>query len=413
MMPVRIGLLLIFLLGQLATDAQSVFHGRVIDAKTDEPLAFAHIYLRHLAKGTAADEDGRFSFRFTASAADTIVVSYMGYKTFAIPADKVDSSRDRIVRLEPSAISLDAVTVIGITPKELLKEALDNWDNNYFTTPTMQAGELKDWSIMNGEYLRFIDAKLELYRSTFNKAYGKKRQARHDIMMKITGGEVSSVDRAFDHAWARLQTLNMQINPYYFCYGLYNTIDKYEADCRVTGITNIEGREAYRLLVNTKKIAPERGASTQIAIYIDRETKAVVVCRLAQQLMKPECYPIRTKDSTVDCGESHITCDFSYRPFNHKWIIAGIYIKGNNKYMVSYSDNRPSRQLSVNSWLQFVCNDTKFENVKMPRSSECADQAEDIYKQIPTQSNTLIEREGKQSSRLDELDAIEQKEFGK
>jgi hypothetical protein len=397
----------------LPVTAQNLFHGKVIDAKTSEPLPFAHIYLRHMTKGTVANEEGRFSFRFTASAADTIIVSYMGYNTFAIPADKADSSLDKVVRLEPSAVSVNAVTVIGITPKELLKEALDNWDNNYFTIPTMQAGELKDFSMMNGEYLRFIDAKLELYRSTFNKNYRKKKAAKHNIMMKITGGEVSSVDKAFDYSWGRLQTLNMQINPYFFCYNLYNGIDKIESDTRITGITNIEGREAYRLLILTRKMAPELDASTQIAIYIDKETKAVLICRIAQQVGKSGGLPLKTKDSVISGQWHSIICDFSYRPFNNKWIVAGIYIKGNDKYTVSYSDNSPSKNLSVDSWLQFVCNETKFEGVKMPRPSECADQTEDLYKQIPTKSSSLIQTAGKPDNRLDELDAMAQKEFGK
>lgn len=393
--------------------AQNFFHGQVVDAKSSEPLPFAHIYLRHLAKGTAANEDGRFSFYFTASATDTIVVSYIGYNSVAFPVSGIDSSLNKTVRLEPSAVSVDAVTVIGITPKELLKEALDNWDNNYFTTPTMQAGELKEFSVMNGEYFRVIDAKLELYRSTYNKEYRKKRDAKHDIMMKITGGEVSATDKAFDYSWGRLQTLNIQINPYFFCYNIYNGIDKLESDIRITGIADIEGRKAYRLLIMTNRMAPELEAITNIAIYIDKETKAVLVCRIAQKVGKSTGSPLKTKDSVISGQGHNITCDFSYRPFKNKWIVAGIYIKGTDTYKVDYFDGRSSSEISVDNWFQFICNETKFENVKMPRPSECADQTEDIYKQIPTKNDKLVLTAGKRDSRLDELNAMEQKEFGK
>lgn len=402
----------IILLSHLAVAGQNLFHGRVMDAKTGELLPFAHIYLKSMAKGTAADAEGKFIFRFTASPADTVVISYIGYNTMAMPVSKVDSNADKVVKLEPAAVSLNTVTVVGITPKELLKEALDNWDNNYFTTPTMQAGELKDYSMMDGEYLRFIDARLELYRSTFNKAYRKKRQAKHDIMMKITGGEVSSVDKAFDPAWSILTRFNMQINPYYFCEGFYRIADSLGSYMRITGIAEIEGHEAYRIYIDGRKShRPE--VLSDFAIYLDKATKAVIAIRVSGKHEPVEFKVFRSRDSTITRHFRDIICDFSYRPFNNKWIVAGIYIKGNDNYTVSYSGKKPSIELSVDSWIQFICNETKFEGVEMPRSSECADQEEDIYKQIPTKSSTLIEHEGKPGSRLDELGQMEQKEFGK
>lgn len=72
--------LLSFLLLSAAAVAQTVVKGKVTDAHSGDPIPFANIIFKGTTNGTTTDFDGNFSVR-TTSAADSLVVSYMGYTT--------------------------------------------------------------------------------------------------------------------------------------------------------------------------------------------------------------------------------------------------------------------------------------------------------------------------------------------
>ena len=72
--------LLSFLLLSAAALAQTVVKGKVTDAHSGDPIPFANIIFKGTTNGTTTDFDGNFSVR-TTSAADSLVVSYMGYTT--------------------------------------------------------------------------------------------------------------------------------------------------------------------------------------------------------------------------------------------------------------------------------------------------------------------------------------------
>ncbi|HNO04244.1 MAG TPA: carboxypeptidase-like regulatory domain-containing protein [Flavobacteriales bacterium] len=89
---------------------QATLQGRVMDARTQEPLPYASVVTSKNGQGVITNEEG--IFRITAVAEeDTLVFSYLGYRSVSMSAMQVRSLRD--VRLQPSTTELAAVQVVG------------------------------------------------------------------------------------------------------------------------------------------------------------------------------------------------------------------------------------------------------------------------------------------------------------
>ena len=83
--------------------------GYVRDARTDESLPGAHVYVMRDGRpeGTVTGVDG--SFALEASAGEDVIVSFMGYQTLVFRFDGV--GRSISIGLERSATMLDPVEV--------------------------------------------------------------------------------------------------------------------------------------------------------------------------------------------------------------------------------------------------------------------------------------------------------------
>jgi hypothetical protein len=70
--------LLICLLISITSYAQ-ILSGKVLDAKTNEPLETVAVYFDNTTIGTTTDEKGEFSLEYTEALQSTLVISYLGY----------------------------------------------------------------------------------------------------------------------------------------------------------------------------------------------------------------------------------------------------------------------------------------------------------------------------------------------
>lgn len=87
--------------------------GEIISAISDEPLAYANIYLPKTREGNATNENGEFQFNTKANPQDTIIISYVGFQEkkilvytllqkpcLTIPLELVEYSNDFVVVLD-------------------------------------------------------------------------------------------------------------------------------------------------------------------------------------------------------------------------------------------------------------------------------------------------------------------------
>lgn len=102
------------LLFSLQTFSQTSFslQGKVVDAKTGEPLYEANVFFKETLQGEATDEDGKFLIRETAGTY-TLMCSYLGYEPYS---DIVILGKDMTVLIELHEIAVSA-SLVEITGK--------------------------------------------------------------------------------------------------------------------------------------------------------------------------------------------------------------------------------------------------------------------------------------------------------
>lgn len=95
-------------------DENNIIRGKVIDGQTAEPLAFANIAFYNSDLGTFSDNEGNFSIK-NLHHADSLLISYVGYKSLVIKLDSNYYDTQHIYSLLPISIFLQEVTVYSHT----------------------------------------------------------------------------------------------------------------------------------------------------------------------------------------------------------------------------------------------------------------------------------------------------------
>ncbi len=95
----------------LAQTPGSTLTGRVLDAKTGEPLPFASVYINNTARGTTADSSGNYRLINVPPGNQELIGSLLGYQTRRQPLRLTDTRTRQIdLKLEPGQM-LAGVTV--------------------------------------------------------------------------------------------------------------------------------------------------------------------------------------------------------------------------------------------------------------------------------------------------------------
>ena len=105
---------------------ETVIKGRVTERGKPESLPFVSIYFKGTQKGTSSDFEGNFTLK-TSSHVDSIVFSYIGYKTLT---RKVQTGKTQMLNIElvpDSKVFQDVIIVAGVNPAlRIVKKAAEN-----------------------------------------------------------------------------------------------------------------------------------------------------------------------------------------------------------------------------------------------------------------------------------------------
>ncbi len=105
----REAIVILFLVMTNLMGAQTLISGIVTD-KRQVPIASANVYLENTYDGATTDDQGRFSFSTDQLNTQTLVVSYLSFKTFKLTED-VANMKDLKVILKEDVNTLDAVVL--------------------------------------------------------------------------------------------------------------------------------------------------------------------------------------------------------------------------------------------------------------------------------------------------------------
>ena len=94
-----------------ANNPDKIISGSVYDAKTQEAIIGASVYVKEFRKGAVTDENGNFSIRGINSTKCTLVFSYLSYKTVELEYIHNDDATPLNIQMESEGIELDEVVV--------------------------------------------------------------------------------------------------------------------------------------------------------------------------------------------------------------------------------------------------------------------------------------------------------------
>jgi len=121
-------ILCILLLFCQSVFGQHTISGKIIDARTKEPLAFVNIIFNHdVLTGTTSDINGRFKYT-SAIRLSTLTCSYVGYEKKTISLDSTSSNASLVITLRETSFELGEVVVkAGENPaNRIIRKVIEN-----------------------------------------------------------------------------------------------------------------------------------------------------------------------------------------------------------------------------------------------------------------------------------------------
>jgi hypothetical protein len=179
--------------------------GRVLDAQTLEPLAYATIGIPEIALGNITNIDGAFLLKVSKKiASKNVLVSHIGYQTKSVPLALLQfGSVD--IHLNTDFISIQEVIIRNIDPKQLVRDALAKINKNYSQQPVYSNSFYREGVSKNGKYQNYSEAIFRIYTSAYSFSPErdqlkliKSRKTQNleptdTLSIKLKGGVISSL----------------------------------------------------------------------------------------------------------------------------------------------------------------------------------------------------------------------------
>lgn len=145
-----------------------VVKGIVKDKMTNRILEYANISITGTNIGTVANKDGEFSIKIKNDIkAESIEVSRIGYKTEVIPVNGVRIDK-LVVYLTPKENILEAITILGKDPAELVQEAIGKIGDNYSNGDNLLSGFYRETIKKRSTFVNVAEAIVEIYKTKYD-----------------------------------------------------------------------------------------------------------------------------------------------------------------------------------------------------------------------------------------------------
>lgn len=151
--------------------------GRLLDAKTQEPIAFASIRIKDRALGIISNTDGSFKIPVRYKEyGDIIEISSMGYQSKEFLIHDFSIYEINNVRLQPAFLELQEAVVSAqrrrkknFSAKNIVRKAVKAIPDNYSSIPFSTIGYYRDYQLKDSAYLNLNEAILEVFDPGFTQ----------------------------------------------------------------------------------------------------------------------------------------------------------------------------------------------------------------------------------------------------
>ncbi len=143
----------------------------VIDSLTNESLPYANIYFKHSGIGATTNMKGQANFDLSElQATDTLVVSYIGYRTLGLPFSKNEPQAVSKIQLVPTDPVLEDVVIAytkPIKPEKIIKNAIKSIPKNYPGQDVIYNALYRETIQEDGRYIQLNEAFVKTYYTSY------------------------------------------------------------------------------------------------------------------------------------------------------------------------------------------------------------------------------------------------------
>ncbi|MDF1570993.1 MAG: carboxypeptidase-like regulatory domain-containing protein [Bacteroidales bacterium] len=226
-----------------------VYTGKVVDASDNTPLPFATIEGKGVNFATVTNIDGEFTLKVPRNVTlNNIKISYVGYKNNTVGVAAHRNLENRTIRLEPTSVNLQEVTVRAEDALGLIQEVLTKINDNYSTGDMMMTAFYRETIKKRRNYVSISEAVVDIFKAAYSNDFkfdqvkllqGRKSadvEKMDTILFKVQGGPVTTL------------LLDIVKNPYLLLSDQYQKVYNFY----ITGVISLNDRLHYVVSFNQK-----------------------------------------------------------------------------------------------------------------------------------------------------------------
>lgn len=180
-MKIRLYLLFTLLIFSSLSTAQEyrTIRGKVYDKNTNQPVAYAHVGIPEKGIGTTTSDNGIFVLKVPEQYANsTLMVSFIGYKTYKKPINEIESPV-RIFIEQTSSELTEVVVMADAAVEDIIRKAVKNIPNNYPDHPTTVMGFYRESRTDDSlNYVYLAEGVLNIYK----KGYSSQKEGQVSLV---------------------------------------------------------------------------------------------------------------------------------------------------------------------------------------------------------------------------------------
>ncbi|GHN00086.1 hypothetical protein WSM22_15750 [Cytophagales bacterium WSM2-2] len=308
--------LIIFLAFSCTVLGQQMLEGKIVDAETGKPVAFASIGVMGTTKGTSSNLNGQFTLSVPGKV--SLKISCVGYES-----QVVNSTVDiRLIKLKPIATQLSEIVIFDkeINARKVVRKAFASIKENYITQPFLQKFFYRHYCKDDSVYGRIVEAFVDVWKNegyqSLQKSAGEKEEIRVtqirrslDRTIMAQGHEPMSIGNILQADIVGYQTREKSEHLSYFTdlSNLKTDFDSYSFLFK--GITTYDGEEVYEIGYAYKKDSVLTTSGEYLQLTQISGSLFIV----------PDSHAIIKAEDVRRYGESVVRTSSFYRKYNGRY----------------------------------------------------------------------------------------------
>lgn len=179
----------------------NTYYGQITDRHNERNLPFATIEALGSNIATVSNIDGEFIIKITKDSKVTeLKISYIGFTNEIVSLSDFKGDKTKRIKLEPSTVQLEEVTIRPQDALELISDVLANVRQNYSNEPMMMRGFYRETIQRGRNYASISEAVIDIYKGSYANDFqidqvklfkGRKSadvEKMDTVLFKVQGG---------------------------------------------------------------------------------------------------------------------------------------------------------------------------------------------------------------------------------